>query len=199
MLKMTPKDKGRGSMLKKIFRLFGVATFLIASGHSVQATTYKDVTLGGVNLTAYCSKIYGYYFKAKLIQNHAGGWTCEKTAGNRRPISVKKACILQYGHRAYKAKALNWTDPTSWRCFARQAIPTMTGVNLTPWCQKTFGSTFKAKLIQNHAGGWTCEQSSGNRRPISVIAACRLQHGSRAYKATALNWNDPYSWKCLVR
>ncbi len=169
------------------------------SVQSVQATTYQDVTLGGVNLTAWCQKEFGGAFKAKLIEKNAGGWTCERSAGNRRPIFVSKACKLQYGSRAYKAKALNWSDPYSWKCFARKAVPTMKGVNLSPWCKKRYGNAFKAKLIAHNAGGWTCEQSAGNRRPILVSKACKLQYGSRAYKAKALNWNDPYSWKCLIR
>ena len=72
------------------------------------------------------------------------------------------------------------------------------GVNLDPWCKKNYGSNFKAKLIGKTAGDWTCERSAGDRRPISVADACKLQYGKRAYKAKALNWNDPYSWKCLL-
>lgn len=191
-------------MNKKLAQIVGAAAFLMATTHSAQATTYQDVTLGGVNLSAWCQKAYGEPFKARLFQKNAGGWKCEVSAGDNRPIfvrpiSVKSACKLQYGSRAYKAKALNWNDPYSWKCFARKAVPTMRGVNLTPWCKKTFGSAFKAKLIQHNAGGWTCQQSAGDRRPISVTSACKLQYGKKAIKAKALNWQDPYSWKCILR
>jgi len=71
------------------------------------------------------------------------------------------------------------------------------GVNLTPWCAKQFGRGFKAKLIGKTAGDWVCERSAGDRRPILVSKACKLQYGNKAYKAKALNWQDPYSWKCL--
>ncbi len=71
------------------------------------------------------------------------------------------------------------------------------GVNLTPWCAKQFGGGFKAKLIGKTAGDWVCERSAGDRRPILVSKACKLQYGNKAYKAKALNWQDPYSWKCL--
>ncbi len=174
----------------------------MVSGHSVQAATFRDVVLGGVNLTAWCAKQHGTGFKAKLIGKTAGDWTCERSAGDRRPVSVESACKLLYGNKAYKAKALNWNDPLSWKCFEKQEIPTtptMKGVNLTAWCQKKFGSAFKAKLIQKHAGGWACEQSIYNRRPVVVKEACKLQYGNKAYEAKALNWNDPKSWKCLLR
>jgi len=71
------------------------------------------------------------------------------------------------------------------------------GVNLTPWCKSKYGSRFKAKLIGKSAGDWVCEQSRGNRRSISVTSACKLQYGRKAKKSKALNWNDPYSWKCI--
>lgn len=186
-------------MFKKITVLLTATVISLAANQPSQATTYKDVVLGGVNLTAWCQKTYGNQFKAKLIANNAGGWTCEQSAGNRRGILVSKACKLQYGNKAYKAKALNQNDPYSWKCLKKVAVPTMKGVDLTRWCQKKFGNQFKAKLIENNAGGWTCEQSAGNRRGILVGEACKLQYGNRAYKAKALDWNDPYSWKCLIR
>ena len=186
-------------MLTNIAKIIGTATLLIASANAAQAKAYQDVTLGGVNLTSWCQKAHGSAFKAKLIKHNAGGWTCEQSAGNRRPILVSKACKLQYGKRAYKARAFNQNDPYSWKCIGRKAVVTMRGVNLSPWCKKQYGNAFKAKLIKHNAGGWTCEQSAGNRRPILVSRACKLQYGGRAYKAKALNWNDPYSWKCLLR
>jgi hypothetical protein len=71
------------------------------------------------------------------------------------------------------------------------------GVNLTPWCAKQYGSGFKAKLIGKTAGDWVCELGRRAHRPISVKSACQLNYGNKAYKAKALNWQDPYSWKCL--
>ena len=44
---------GENPMIKQLSQLFGVAAFLMVSGHSVQAATFKDVVLGGVNLTAW--------------------------------------------------------------------------------------------------------------------------------------------------
>ncbi|PHP67788.1 hypothetical protein CSC94_08915 [Zhengella mangrovi] len=185
-------------MLKFVNVVVGSVGILMVSLPDSSAATYRDITLGGVNLTAWCQKQFGKEFKAKLIEKNAGGWTCEQSAGNRRPISVKNACKMQYGKRAYKAKAIRWSDPYSWRCFARERVPTMKGVDLTPWCKKTYGEEFKAKLIGKTAGDWTCEQSAGNRRPILVKSACRLQYGKKVYDAKALNWNDPYSWKCMM-
>jgi hypothetical protein len=74
----------------------------------------------------------------------------------------------------------------------------MKEVNLTAWRQKKFSSAFKAKLILKHAGGWACEQSIYNRRPVKIDEACKLQFGNNSLKAMTLNWNDPYSWKCLL-
>jgi hypothetical protein len=160
---------------------------------------YQDVIIGGVNLTPWCKSKFGKKFKARLIGKTAGDWTCEQTQGNRRPISVTAACKLQYGKKAKKSKAQNWNDPYSWKCIAREKKETLKGVNLTPWCKSKFGSGFKAKLIGRTAGDWVCEQSRGNRRLISVTSACKLQYGKKAKTSKALDWNDPYSWKCILR
>jgi hypothetical protein len=176
-----------------------IATAILVSGpNAAHAERVGYVNLGGVNLTAWCQKTFGSSFEAKLIGTNAGGWACEQSAGNRRPISVKDACKLQYGKKVFKAEARNWNDPYSWRCLERRAVETYRRVNLTAWCGKTFGSQFKAKLIGTNAGGWACEQSAGNRRPISVKDACTLQYGKAATKAVALKWSDPLSWRCVV-
>ena len=75
------------------------------------------------------------------------------------------------------------------------------GVNLDPWCKKKFGRYYKAKLIGKTAGSWVClDPDTGIRKGISVGGACGLQHGERnVVKAEAKNWNDPYSWKCVLR
>src|SRR6476660_6186187 len=54
-----------------------------------------------------------------LVGKTAGDWTCQQSKNNRRPISVEKACKMQYGKSGLKAKALAWGDPLSWRCFAK--------------------------------------------------------------------------------
>jgi phage-related protein len=186
-------------MNTKLSMIFAVAAFMLASNQASAAPTFQDVTLGGVNLTGWCKQEFGTKFKAELIGKTAGDWTCQQSAGNRRPISVKAACKLQYGSRAYKAKALNWNSPYSWRCMEKRAVPVVTGVNLTAWCQKTFSNQFKAKLIGSTAGDWVCEQSAGNRRPISVRSACKLQFGNRVADVKALNWQSPYSWRCILK
>ena len=103
----------------RLFHLINATIFFAASSLSVQAATYQDATLGGVNLTPWCKSKFGSNFKAKLIGKTAGDWTCEQSSGNRRPISVKSACQKQYGKRAYKAQALDWNDPYSWKCFLK--------------------------------------------------------------------------------
>lgn len=157
---------------------------------------YHDKILGGVNISPWCRSKFGSGFKAKLIGKTAGDWVCEQSRGNRRPIAMTAACKLQYGNKAKKAKALNWSDPYSWKCVARELKSVVVGVNIDPWCKAKFGPKFKAKLIGRTAGDWVCEQSQGNRRPIMMKAACDLQYG-RVKRAKALNWNDPYSWRCI--
>jgi hypothetical protein len=78
---------------------------------------YHGRSLGGVNLNYYCQKTFGSEFKSVLIGNTAGDWTCERNKTDRRAISVEAACKLQYGKLGLKARALNWNDPLSWRCF----------------------------------------------------------------------------------
>ncbi len=112
-----------------IFSILLVASFLLASNYEVQAKIHQDVVLGGVNLTPWCQKQYGSGFIAKLIGKTAGDWTCERSAGDRRPVLVNKACILQYGPKAYKAKALKRNDPYSWKCLGKRAIPTPPSTN----------------------------------------------------------------------
>lgn len=170
------------------------------SKFGAQPSDYKDIVLGGVNLSPWCKKKFGSHFKAKLIGKTAGDWVCEQSVGNRRPISVTSACKLQYGKKAIESKAMRWSNPYSWKCIGKKLKNWKYGVNLTPWCKSNYGSQFKAKLIGKTAGDWVCEQSAGNRRPISVSSACKLQHGKKRFKkAKAINWNNPYSWKCFYK
>ena len=158
------------------------------------------VELGGVNLNTYCRAVFGQGFKSVLIGSTAGDWTCERSAGNRRPISVQQACNMQYSGRGIVAKALDWNDPGSWRCFkAGYSRPTgriLGGLDLTGYCRATFGQGFKAVTLGSGAGDWTCERSAGDRRPISVQKACEMQYQARPIKAVALDANDAGSWRC---
>ena len=66
----------------------------------------------GVNLDAWCKHQYGDTFKAVVRGSTAVDWGCE----DRRQVSAKDACILEYGNSVTGAKALNPNDPTSWVC-----------------------------------------------------------------------------------
>ncbi len=66
----------------------------------------------GVNLDAWCKKQFGSPYKAVVRGSTAGDWGCE----DRRQVSVKDACILEYGNSVTGAKALNNNDPASWVC-----------------------------------------------------------------------------------
>ena len=59
-------------MIKQLSHLISAAIFLTVSSHSVQAATYQDVTLGGVNLTPWCKSQFGSNFKASRAQGIAG-------------------------------------------------------------------------------------------------------------------------------
>jgi len=130
---LSSNDKKLQSLIFAI--LFGGVSLLITSGNPVQARTHQDVILGGVNLTPWCKKTYGNGFKAKLIAKNSGGWTCERSAGDRRPILVNKACILQYGAKAVKAKALNRNDPYSWKCLGKPVAPLPTTTTSPGFCK----------------------------------------------------------------
>ena len=188
----------------------------MVSGLPVQANKHQRVLpnlnpgalLGGLNLTAWCQKQYGNGFKAKVIANNAGGWTCERGSNDRRPVQMISACKFQYGNKAYIAKPSSVNDPYSWKCYGKSLAPTMAGVKLDPWCKKNFGNAYKAKLVGSGARGWACERSivdrrrlsfergSTDRRPVQMISACKFQYGNKAYIAKPSSVNDPYSWKC---
>lgn len=91
-----------------------------ASAGGAGGPGYRYTNLGGVNLNYYCSTTFGSGFKSILIGNTAGDWRCHRPKSKDIPksISVENACKLQYGKPGLKAKALSWSDPLSWRCFA---------------------------------------------------------------------------------
>ena len=95
------------------------ATFSATSNAAPQPTL---VDIGGVSMNHYCVQTYGNQFKSVLVGKTAGDWACEQSANNRRPISVEHACKLHYGRGGLKAKALNWNDPLSWRCFEERKV-----------------------------------------------------------------------------
>jgi hypothetical protein len=96
---------------------FGLAALVISGGPGIAASPSYGQGLGGVNLNYYCKTTFGAEFKSVLVGKTAGDWTCQRNNNDRRPISVNAACDLQYGKTGLRAKALNWNDPLSWRCF----------------------------------------------------------------------------------
>ncbi|WP_036992191.1 hypothetical protein [Aquamicrobium defluvii] len=109
-------------MNKLTMHLIAAATLVCAASSANAAPERGLQNLGGVNLNHYCSQVYGSRFKSALIGRTAGDWICEQSNMNRRPISVEHACKLQYKTSRLKAKALNWNDPTSWRCFKKAVV-----------------------------------------------------------------------------
>jgi hypothetical protein len=106
-----------------------LATFVLAAGLLLQPSPswaqggLQEKNLGGVNLNTYCAGTFGADFRSNLVGKTAGDWTCERNPNDRRPISVETACRQQYNNPTLKARALNWNDPLSWRCFAMVPAP----------------------------------------------------------------------------
>jgi hypothetical protein len=71
--------------------------------------------LGGVDLMRYCKAAHGAGFRAVAVGGGAGNWTCERNANDRRPISVQRACQMQYSARPIKAVAVGG-GIGAWRC-----------------------------------------------------------------------------------
>ncbi len=127
----------------------------------------------------------------KLGRPHKLLWSASK---NRKTTCLKK----YYGYKCW-ARAIPCA-PLGAPITKPKRTTTQKGVNIDPWCKEKFGKAFKAKLVGQNASGWTCERSIVDRRPVSFKDACKLQYGKkRVVRAKALNGNDPYSWKCVVR
>jgi hypothetical protein len=109
-----PMNKSVGFLLSLLI------LFSLPPGTAAAAPAYSgDTSLGGVNLNHYCSQTFGRGYKSVLIGTTAGDWRCEeRKAKVLKSISVQDACRLQYGRTDLLAKALNWNDALSWRCFA---------------------------------------------------------------------------------
>ena len=148
----------------------------------------------GVNLTAYCQRKFGGTFKAVLHGHTTGDWSCQTDDNNRRPISVVEACQQQQNTSRVGVRDVN--DPLSWYCLVSTQVwvPVRVGVNLTAYCQRKFGNTFKAVVHGHTTGDWSCQTDDNNRRPISVVEACQQQQGTS--KVGYTNVNDPLSWYC---
>jgi hypothetical protein len=200
-----------GALLGSLALAFNLAA--TTQGDAAAPLNQREINLGGVNLNNYCQKTFGPRFRSVLIGRTAGDWTCQRSANDRRQISVQAACAMQYNKPGIKARALNWKDPLSWRCFQTVSVPgfgggrppiappapapVTKGVNLNYYCQKTYGAEFKSVLVGKTAGDWTCQRFANDRRQISVRDACRLQYGASVRDAKALNWNNPQSWVCV--
>lgn len=87
---------------------------------------------------------------------------------------------------------------------AQAAAPPRTrplgGVNLTTYCQRTFGANYISKLLGPTAGDWRCVSSRSGHgyygsKSISVQDACREQYGRNDLIAYA-TWSNPLSWAC---
>jgi len=181
-------------MTRSLLSVLGLSFFLILT--ALRPSFAYDVSLGGVNLTAYCQGAYGSSFKSLAIGSGAGDWVCQNGSDihDRRPISVQTACQQQYSPYKSSVKAKSGAGAGSWVCVITYAERP---VNLTTYCRGAFGGGFVAKLIGPTSGDWVCEGNNDphNTRSISVADACKQQY-SNALKPLAV---PPSSWVCVIK
>jgi hypothetical protein len=83
--------------------------------------------------------------------------------------------------------------PPGWRALG--------GVNLTAYCARTYGDSFKSALLGPTAGDWRCvpiyHHAGGQKLSISVQDACRMEYGRPNALADAV-WSQPLSWTCYA-
>jgi hypothetical protein len=80
----------------------------------VQERVWVPVRVG-VNMDAYCKRQYGQQFSAAVIGPTVGDWVCQTSNVNdRRPISVKQACLWQQNTSVVGYTNVN--NPYSWYC-----------------------------------------------------------------------------------
>ena len=69
----------------------------------------------GIDVKAYCRKVYGDSADATQVRSEGGSWTCVR--GKRAfPIEMSAVCRLQYD-TSYVARLSNPSDSYSWSCF----------------------------------------------------------------------------------
>jgi hypothetical protein len=68
------------------------------------------------------------------------------------------------------------------------------GLNLDAYCRTFYGSN--SRLISYNAGGWRCPSRYG-LASVNTNAVCQWQYRNSGLWAQALNWSNPYSWRCF--
>jgi hypothetical protein len=69
------------------------------------------------------------------------------------------------------------------------------GLDLNGYCNaKVWG---RATLVEQNAYGWRCDDGAGNVRDMNIDEACRMQYVNASHSAYG-NWDDPYSWYCVL-
>ncbi|HEX5753998.1 MAG TPA: calcium-binding protein [Archangium sp.] len=79
----------------------------------------------------------------------------------------------------------------------RASAMALPSINLNAYCQQTHGSSAYEVLVQFNAYGWKC-RLNGVDYNMSLDAACRQQHVD-GDSASFLDFNNPYSWFCVLR
>jgi hypothetical protein len=93
-----------------------IAVTTLSLGGANATSLVPGEVLGGLNLTGYCQAVHGTGFKAVALGDGAGDWVCQRSEHDRRPISVQRACEMQYKARPVKAVTIGSTSAGSWRC-----------------------------------------------------------------------------------
>ncbi len=115
-----------------------------------------------------------------MLKNHP--WSAERSA-------IARSCRNAVG-------AVLWVLAVAAPGSALAAID-LPGMNLTAHCVQLYGSGATATLTQNNAYGWSCLHN-GQYKGMNLNLACSTQH-TDGYQAAYKDFNDPYSWYCVLR
>jgi hypothetical protein len=98
----------------KSFQNLALAIALIIVGTLISPDLAQAGELGGVDMGAYCTPMFG---EAVLVEHTAWGWACHTRSGYE-DIDVDEACRQQYSDPNAYARAKNPNDPYSWVCLS---------------------------------------------------------------------------------
>ncbi len=122
---------------------------------------------------------------------------------SRWTYAVEKSSSCKRKWRVYKCKVKAFPCKSRVKVY-RTTLKRITTNNFIYYCKRRYGK-YKIKTaagvgVKNgrKSADWACVFNSGDRKPISILNACRSTFGSNVVSARTRNSN-PYFWKCRVR
>ena len=102
-----------------------VATLVAPVGAQAAVPAPHDRDLGGLNLTAYCSDVYGSSYKSALLSPQtANDWYCVPIIHHAGAVNhhltktpMTAACLFEYRLARVYAKAMRHDNGGNWQCF----------------------------------------------------------------------------------